>query len=72
MITSPLFLEGQSKTIKIEDVSASVMQVFIKWMYTEELKLDGDGDGELVEELYAAADKYLIEDLKVSNFEGEY
>jgi hypothetical protein len=69
MITSPLFLEGQSKTIKIEDVSASVMQVFIKWMYTEELEVDGDG--ELVEKLYAAADKYLVEDLKVSNFEGK-
>ncbi|KAI6170341.1 TD and POZ domain-containing protein 2-like protein [Aphelenchoides bicaudatus] len=51
--------ENLSKKVEINDISAETIEAFIKWMYT------GNVCNELIEELYFAADKYLVHDLKL-------
>lgn len=56
-----MFKEGQTNEIDIVDFDANTIENFVKWLYLGEIESD-----ELALELYFLAQKYLIEDLKVS------
>lgn len=58
-----MFKEGQTNEIDIVDFDANTIENFVKWLYLGEIESD-----ELALELYFLAQKYLIEDLKVSYF----
>lgn len=54
------FKEGRTSTINVEDVDEETMKHLIKWMYANNLE-----ENSPIEKLFAVADKYNIELLKV-------
>jgi hypothetical protein len=60
---SHIYNEGKERVVIIEDISADAMEAFICWMYTGQLVNEF-----IVEDLYAAADKYFVDELKVSSW----
>jgi hypothetical protein len=56
-----LYNEGKEKTIKIVDMKSDSVQVLIKWLYLGIL----DDPNKFAKNLFTAADKYNIQQLKV-------
>ena len=62
MLEKDKFKEGQTKTVKIDDIDPSVFKEMLRYLYTGKApKLDEDA---MTEPLFLAADKYQIEALK--------
>ena len=62
MLEKDKFKEGQTKTVKIDDINPSVFKEMLRYLYTGKApKLDEDA---MTEPLFLAADKYQIEALK--------
>lgn len=66
MLLSAHFKESQSGEILIEDFEPATIESFIRWLYLGEIDNE-----DLVDDLFALADKYLINELKVSCFNIE-
>jgi hypothetical protein len=54
-------IEGKESRLELEDISKETVDAFIRWMYCNEIDKT-----EQVECMYVLADKYLMDDLKVS------
>jgi len=52
--------ESKENVVKIEDVSASIMEKFVDYLYLGEL----DGLDDFAEDIFVLADRYLVESLK--------
>ncbi|KAI6175391.1 Speckle-type POZ protein-like protein [Aphelenchoides bicaudatus] len=59
MLLSAHFKESQSGEILIEDFEPATIESFIRWLYLGEIDNE-----DLVDDLFALADKYLINELK--------
>lgn len=60
---SPIFKEGKTGEIDITDFDATIVENFIKWLYLGEI----DSEDTAID-LFSLAEKYLIQELKVSIF----
>ncbi|KAI6174583.1 Spop [Aphelenchoides bicaudatus] len=60
------YKESKEKRVKIDDISSDTLEAFICWLYTGQLN-----DESVADELFVAADKYIIEELKHSDKELE-
>ncbi|KAJ4788483.1 BTB/POZ domain-containing protein [Rhynchospora pubera] len=60
--------EAKSSSIKIKDMKAEVFKALLHFIYTDKFddgKLKHDLSDELVQDLFAAADRYTLEKLKM-------
>ena len=62
MLEKDKFKEGQTKSVKIDDIDPLVFKEMLRYLYTG--KAPKLNEGEMTEPLFLAADKYQIEALK--------